>query len=215
VTFILSALSVQVTAVSREEFYTSGDECFVGDDGYTRPPISLDPPLPYYGRQYSNCVVHSNGIVEVGNNIDPMSRSFQNDTFQNHTYTFIAPFYGDVHPEGATMPCGKGVVYFNVVTTDPTAKDKAIKQIQEAFPEHDKFSPVYLVVATWDGVGYYKEKVDKRNTFQCVVTTDGTTSFAIFLYNEIEWTTADDDRGPAKVGFNDYKGALFLPWQKE
>ena len=105
--------------------------------------------------------VRSNGIIEVGNNIDPMPRSFQNDTFQNHNYTFIAPFYGDVHPEGATMPCGKGVVYFNVVTTDPTAKDKAIKQIQEAFPEHDKFSPVYLVVATWDGVGYYREKTDK------------------------------------------------------
>ena len=38
----------------------------------------------------------------------------------------------------------------------------------------------------------------QRNTFQCVITTDGTTSFAIFLYNKIEWTT-----GPARVGFNE------------
>jgi hypothetical protein len=156
--------------------------------------------------------VHSNGIVEVGNNIDPMSRSFQNDTFQNHTYTFIAPFYGDVHAGGDTS-CGEGVVKY-VVITDGTALEKVKLQIQKAFPDHKEFSPEYLVVATWDGVGYYKEKVDKRNTFQCVVTTDGTTSFAIFLYNEIEWTTADDDRGPAKVGFNDYKGVnLNQSWE--
>ena len=40
------------------------------------------------------------------------------------------------------------------------------------------------------------------NTFQCVIATDGNTTFAIFLYNKIEWTTAFEST-PAKVGFND------------
>ena len=40
------------------------------------------------------------------------------------------------------------------------------------------------------------------NTFQCVIATDGDTTFAIFLYNKIEWTTAIEST-PAKVGFND------------
>ena len=46
------------------------------------------------------------------------------------------------------------------------------------------------------------------NTFQCVIATDGDQSYAIFLYNETEWTTQYDpddpdlNPTPAKVGFN-------------
>ena len=105
--------------------------------------------------------VHSNGIIEVGNDINPMAREFKNDTFQNHDYTFIAPFYGDVYA-GGDMSCDEGVVkYSDEVTKDTAAKDKAIRQIREAFPEHIEFSPEYLVVTTWDSVGYYENKTDK------------------------------------------------------
>ena len=47
------------------------------------------------------------------------------------------------------------------------------------------------------------------NTFQCVIATDGNTTFAIFLYNKIEWTTAIEST-PAKVGFNDGMSLSFL-----
>ena len=49
----------------------------------------------------------------------------------------------------------------------------------------------------------------QKNTFQCVLATDGNQSYAIFLYNETEWTTQYDPDNPdlnptpAKVGFND------------
>ena len=51
----------------------------------------------------------------------------------------------------------------------------------------------------------------QTNTFQCVLATDGLTSFVIFLYadGEIQWTTGDASGGsgglggtPAQVGFN-------------
>ena len=47
------------------------------------------------------------------------------------------------------------------------------------------------------------------NTFQCVIATDGSMSFAIFLYNETEWSTQNDpddpslETSPAKIGFNE------------
>ena len=47
------------------------------------------------------------------------------------------------------------------------------------------------------------------NTFQCVIATDGNTTFAIFLYNKIEWTTAMGST-PAKVGFNDGRFSIKL-----
>lgn len=40
------------------------------------------------------------------------------------------------------------------------------------------------------------------NTFQCVLVTDGTLSFAVFLYaeGEIQWTSGDDSGGTAGLG---------------
>lgn len=47
------------------------------------------------------------------------------------------------------------------------------------------------------------------NTFQCVLATDGTNTFAVFLYLDINWTTGDNHGGtdgiggtPAQVGFD-------------
>ena len=50
------------------------------------------------------------------------------------------------------------------------------------------------------------------NTFQCVIATDGNTTFAIFLYNKIEWTTAIGTT-PAKVGFNDGMHQQYIVWK--
>ncbi len=59
----------------------------------------------------------------------------------------------------------------------------------------------------------------KVNTFQCVVATDGTRTFAIFLYldNGINWTTGDFSGGvngtggnEAEVGFSPNQGDAFL-----
>ena len=43
------------------------------------------------------------------------------------------------------------------------------------------------------------------NTFQCVIATNETTTYAIFLYNKL---TANKS-APAKVGFND---GMYLAW---
>ena len=47
------------------------------------------------------------------------------------------------------------------------------------------------------------------NTYQCVLATDGDRSYALFLYEDIQWTTSSDSGGvgglggnPAIVGFN-------------
>ena len=36
-----------------------------------------------------------------------------------------------------------------------------------------------------------------------MLATDGEMTFAIFLYNELQWTRADGSSSPAHVGFND------------
>ena len=46
--------------------------------------------------------------------------------------------------------------------------ERAKKQIGDAFQVLD-FEPRELFIATWDQVGYYKEKSRKVNTFQAVI----------------------------------------------
>ena len=58
----------------------------------------------------------------------------------------------------------------------------------------------------------------QTNTFQCVLATDGTTSYASYFYADdmIQWTTGDNDGGvnglggtPAQVGINRGDGVDF------
>lgn len=62
----------------------------------------------------------------------------------------------------------------------------------------------------------------QTNTFQCVMATDGTSSFVIFLYadDEIQWTTGEQPDGsggteptPALVGFSAGDGVRFTSVQ--
>ena len=125
-----------------------------------------------------------------------------------------------------TRPTGAGTVWYTrPVSNDSICLEKAKEDVCKAFMDCrcDTFSPKYIVIATWDHVGYFREQTNKviffycilvvshfilipqLNTFQCVIATDGNQSYAIFLYNETEWTTPDDGdlNSTAKVGFND------------
>ena len=59
------------------------------------------------------------------------------------------------------------------------------------------FTATSAFVATWDHVGYFSSHIDKLNTFQVVLTTDGVQSFVIFHYldNGMQWEAGDADGG--------------------
>ena len=79
-------------------------------------------------------------------------------------HTFIAPFYGDVDTRSA------GTVWF----TDPAATDSYIidrvaGDIRSAFENQAPFEPAYALIATWDNVGYFKEKSDKVRAINLIL----------------------------------------------
>lgn len=85
---------------------------------------------------------------------------------------------------------------------------------------HYKIFPTHMIV-TWDGVGYYDNKVDKLNTFQVIIGTMADTETGIdnnvcFRYGDMQWTTGDAGGGvdgflgiPATVGINSGDGVNF------
>ena len=68
----------------------------------------------------------------------------------------IAPFWADVDTRH-----GGGEIEYGV-TSNVAQLEKAQGQIAAAFPEVH-FVPLYLVIATWDGVGYYNRSASSNN----------------------------------------------------
>lgn len=70
-----------------------------------------------------------------------------------------------------------------------------------------------MVIATWDDVGHYNSSTDLTNTFQAVLATDGTSSFVMFLYSEIQWTIPDP-KPPASysVRYKIYTACSTVVW---
>ncbi|XP_076079078.1 uncharacterized protein LOC143049268 [Mytilus galloprovincialis] len=65
------------------------------------------------------------------------------------------------------------------------------------------FEATWTYVVTWQNVPFFGASdvgLNKRNTFQCVLITDTESTFVIYNYNKIEWTTGTASRGDAKTG---------------
>ncbi|GAB3540662.1 hypothetical protein GCM10027443_38910 [Pontibacter brevis] len=96
----------------------------------------------------------------------------------------VAPFWADID----TRPAESGAIHFKV-------------------------SPTSLIV-TWDNVGYYNSRTDKRNTFQVIITNGldpiiGVGNNTAFYYQDMQWTTGSASGGvdgfggvPATAGVN-------------
>ncbi len=66
----------------------------------------------------------------------------------------IAPFWADVDTRET------GNVQYRQ-TADSELLERAAKSIQSSFVDHAEFSPSFLIIATWQDVGYFNRKRDK------------------------------------------------------
>ena len=87
----------------------------------------------------------------------------------------VAPFFADVD----TRPTGSGLVYYKLTSTRLTI--------------------------TWDSVGYFGNHIDKRNTFQLIISNGldplvGIGNNICFSYGDCEWTTGDASGGSGGFG---------------
>ena len=95
--------------------------------------------------------ISTNGILVLLNEGLLCASDFQNP-IEGHV--FIAPFYGNIDTRS------KGTVWYSkTVITDSDLLKKAADDVQ--LTKNNDFSPKYLLVATWDGVGYYERRNDK------------------------------------------------------
>ncbi|XP_066473183.1 nidogen-1 [Tiliqua scincoides] len=184
-----------------------------GDDA-SSPPLELSTPLHFYGSRIHSLYVLTNGIIAVG---EP---SREEDYLGQFPLGFggIAPFYADLDTTG-----GHGKVFYREESS-PDVLQLASHYIKRGFPEAN-FEPSSAVIVTWDSVAPYagpgEDAIfqDKRNTFQAVLASSDSSSYAVFLYPEdgLQFYSThsknDKEMVPATVGFSQPSTNYYL-WVK-
>lgn len=168
--------------------------CFANDDDSALMAFN-GWSFDFYGTAWSDLYVNNNGNVSFGLPFFNFSAS----GFPISGFPMIAPFWGDVDTRNASS----GVVWFR----------------EWSIANGDS---VNRLVITWDQVGYYSQQVDKRNTFQVILTDGndpliGTGNNVCFCYDDMQWTTGAASMGsngfggiPATVGANRGDGSEFF-----
>ena len=198
VIFIVVQVTITKSAACLSQFYDfdARDSSLPKTNDARSPEILLDPPFLLFGKSYNVCHVQSNGIISLG---EHAPKVYNGTLFFPYLHSvLIAPFYGDVSTQI------RGNIWYKTVYNRSAELENIKEDINDAFSnESEIFSPKYALIATWYRVGYSQATTNKVNTFQCVITTDGVKSFAIFLYNIMQWVLEYDPVYPARVGFVD------------
>lgn len=155
-------------------------------------PGGSTPLLNFAGKSYTSIYVNNNGCLSFGQAIP----AYTPILFPYSSTPIIAPLWCDVDTRGT----GGGTVWYRL---EQDAGDLAqiSTQITSSVPTAAGFQATYAFIATWDHVGYYASKVDKLNTFQAVVASNGLQSYVMFIYpeNGINWLKGDAS-GPGYPG---------------
>ncbi|XP_031214186.1 nidogen-1 [Mastomys coucha] len=203
--------------LSRQELFPFGPgqgdlELEAGDD-VVSPSLELIGELSFYDRSdITSVYVTTNGIIAMS---EPPATESPPGTFPP-SFGSVAPFLADLDTTD-----GLGNVYYRE-DLSPFIIQMAAEYVQRGFPEVS-FQPTSVVVVTWESVAPYggpsgsPAEEGKRNTFQAVLASSNSSSYAIFLYPEdglqffTTFSKKDENQVPAVVGFS--KGLVGFLWK--
>lgn len=185
------------------------------DDG-SSPSITLSHAFQFFGHSHNSLWVNINGGVSFNS---PISQYTPDCNPLSTSSSMISPFWADVD-----LRARRGFIYFRQ-TTDAIVLNKALTDVKTAFPSIENLTALqWAYVATWLNVSFYDDTKclsthNKSNTFQLALVTDGVYSFAIFMYNQIQWTTGTASGAPncsglggtpARAGFDNGEGQMYI-----
>lgn len=205
--------------LSRQELFPFGPaqgdlELEAGDD-IVSPALELIGELSFYDRSdITSVYVTTNGIIALS---EPPAGELHPGTFPP-SFGSVAPFLADLDTTD-----GLGNVYYRE-DLSPSVIQMAAEFVQRGFPEVP-FQPISVVVVTWESVAPYggpsgsPAQEGKRNTFQAVLASSNSSSYAIFLYPEdglqffTTFSKKDENQVPAMVGFS--QGLVGFLWKSD
>ena len=122
--------------------------------------------------------VNTNGLLSF---IVSVTSPTSFGSFDHHRFPLIAPFWDDVNV------AINGTIFYRE-DFDPMIADRLRREILTEYPEAGTFNPSLVFVATWDQVEPFRSPFrGLRNTFQVVIASNGSMTFVLFNYGDIQW----------------------------
>lgn len=157
-----------------------GDQLLQEGDDESSAAVKLASPLRFYEAQFSYLYVGTNGIISTQD--FPRETQYVDDDFPTD-FPAIAPFLADIDTSQ-----GRGQVLYRE-DTSRAVLDLAARYVRSGFPRTAAhFTPTHTFLVTWKQVGAYEETTrrappsEERNTFQAVLASDESDTYALFLY---------------------------------
>ncbi|XP_023133776.2 nidogen-1 [Amphiprion ocellaris] len=194
-----------VQSIRRDELFPFGpsarDQLLEAGNDQTHQ-LELSQPVLFYDGTFDSIFINSNGFVATA---EPTSEATYLGKMPAK-FGMIAALQGDLDTND-----GVGKVYFRE-DSSPDVLRRAAEHINRAFPEDDEVDPTHAVVITWADVATHEPHTrgdgapKKRNTFQLVLASLETASYAIVLYarDGIQFTStpAGDTNAVMHAGFS-------------
>ncbi|XP_052245038.1 sushi domain-containing protein 2-like isoform X2 [Dreissena polymorpha] len=211
------ASGVQIPADSPLYPYTLTQRAIIPTEG-SYHLISSPIPVVYEERSFSSFVISTNGLVAF--TTDTSKAEFNNVDWSKDDVSpfldvpFIAPYYHDGERIGVHREYKGSVEYEQLGPTNPynrTLRDLG-KYCSSQVVGASYFAPTWGLVITWRNVTSRNvltctASSCASNTFQLVLITDGTDSFAIFNYEKMDMFPCEycqaGFNGGNKIGWTD------------
>ncbi|KRX88301.1 Nidogen-1 [Trichinella pseudospiralis] len=190
-------LFAQIGAVPKQNFYPfgrhHGDHSLAPNDDQSSDELQLLDSIHFYGKVYRSVYINENGMISF----DTDFNSYRTGELTDFGHPLIAIFYADVDISG---PHGGHVFYrqfYQILRTsqNPELLKTSSDLIRNKFHwDASDYEAKSLLIVTWDRVGSYQRHNDRINSFQLVISSNETTSYAQFLYadDEIQWIKSTD-----------------------
>ncbi|XP_041921911.1 nidogen-1 isoform X1 [Alosa sapidissima] len=174
-------LSISTLGISRLELFpygpSAGDELLDSGNDQTRV-FTLDHPLMFFDGKFSKIYVSTNGFIATATPAKEEEYLGKMPT----RFGMIAALLGDLDTSD-----GVGKVYFRQ-DSSPSTLQLAGDHVSRAFPDDDEVTPTHVFIVTWVDMTTHKALSrgpgphHRRNTFQLVIASVESTSYAILLY---------------------------------
>jgi hypothetical protein len=134
----------------------------------------------YFNNEYSSLYINPNGLISFDSNT--LSNDGSRYNYPNNRFTAIAPFWSDID----TRVCGD--IYYRE-TTNLNTLSLISADIQKAFDLN--FRATWAFIVTYDRVCRWASNDNLTNSFQIVITTNGSSFFKIYNYGQLSWFQYD------------------------
>ena len=102
----------------------------------------------------------------------------------------FAPFWANIDLQQ------EGKIWYRVHLRPDNTTRKADSIVHNITGQHNEFKSAVVAIVTWEDVqnfpadngNYSDEFSDLENTFQAVIVSDGTNTFILYIYIDIEWS---------------------------